>query len=177
MIAIAYHTADPFYSAAGDHLAKNLAALGMPCAIISITAKGRTEATRHKPKFIANMLMQHQQDVWFFDVDSRLKSIPPAVPPDKFMAVHYQPAKTGFPVRSNALFFRHGSKAIAFLMEWRKQCAEEENPKVTDHTPLIRAWNGLRSKLDVGLMDFNAWHVGNGFKDQPHPIHGYDTPK
>lgn len=172
MIVTSYYTNDAFYLGAGRALIVNCTHLGLACDIRSVDHVGRKAATNYKPLFILQMIKKYRQPVWWFDVDSLLLAKPPEIPADCWMAVHHQPIKVKFPVRSNAIYFSGDDRAVAFLRLWIKQCEECKHfPSITDHTPMIDVWKKTDTS-QVAKMNFNAWHCGNGFKDIPHPIHG-----
>jgi hypothetical protein len=132
--------------------------------LVQLPSSTRLTATRLKRGYIQSMLILHQRPVWWLDADSRLIAAPPQIPPGTWLAVHHQPEKREFPVRSSVFYLAPGLNAWRLLDLWHS-LHEERNE---DHTPLVAAWKRIEGMTGILKLDTRPWFRNNG-SPSPRP--------
>lgn len=122
----------------------------------------RKWATHFKPVFMKEMLLKHRRPIWWLDCDARVTAQPEVVDIKYMMAVHYQPHRGAYPIRSAELWFNYCEGALKFLDQWESSLL----PHLEDHTPLIRLWKSQNLAVDARVYKTNTkgWCVNNGTK-------------
>jgi hypothetical protein len=146
------------YLPAARNLRADCLRLGLECDIAfvdlaPIAATTRQIATRLKRGFIQSMLILHQRPLWWLDVDAHLLARPPEIPAGHWLAVHHQPEKKEFPIRSSVLWIAPGPKAWYFLNLWHAR----HQQKTEDHTPLVAAWRLVQHDPGIQRLDVRPW--------------------
>jgi hypothetical protein len=129
---------------------------------------------QQKPDFIRAMLEKHRQPVWWLDVDTVIRAMPPAMPSYVFFAAHHQPHKPKYVIMSSVLYFKPMADSFKFLSDWKRQLLQG----MSDHTPLVmvfKRWRHRSNGEGMFLGNFNDWVRYNGFNSVTnlHPIHAH----